>query len=111
MVGDDDQTIYFDVHGPEIPRTVHSEKQIQVHIAPGITVDGRIDLIRKLETDEVAIVDFKSSERAQMRRTRSVARPAWIWTCRREPVSWVAWCRSCRGATQLRSSRQRMTRW
>lgn len=56
---------YFQVHGDEIANTVHSEKQIQVHIAPGITVDGRIDLIRKLDTDELAIVDFKSTERAQ----------------------------------------------
>jgi DNA helicase II / ATP-dependent DNA helicase PcrA len=56
---------YFDVHGEEIPRTVHSEKQIQVHIAPGITVDGRIDLIRRLDTDELSIVDFKSTDRAQ----------------------------------------------
>lgn len=56
---------YFAVHGEEIPRTVHSEKQIQVRIAPGITVDGRIDLIRRLDTDELAIVDFKSTDRAQ----------------------------------------------
>lgn len=56
---------YFATHGEEIPRTVHSEKQIQVHVAPGITVDGRIDLIRRLDTDELAIVDFKSSDRAQ----------------------------------------------
>ena len=56
---------YFAVHGAEIPRTVHSEKQIQVHVAPGITVDGRIDLIRRLDTDELAIVDFKSTDRAQ----------------------------------------------
>jgi len=34
-------------------------------VAPGITVDGRIDLIRRLDTGEVAIVDFKSTERAQ----------------------------------------------
>lgn len=57
---------YFRTHGDEIPRTVHSEKQIQVHIAPGITVDGRIDLIRRLDTDELAIVDFKSTDRAQV---------------------------------------------
>ena len=44
---------------------MHCEKQIQVHVAPGITVDGRIDLIRRLDTDEVAIVDFKSTDRAQ----------------------------------------------
>ncbi len=56
---------YFDTHGQEIANTEFSEKQIQVHIAPGITVDGRIDLIRRLDTDEVAVVDFKSSERAQ----------------------------------------------
>lgn len=56
---------YFATHGDEIPRTVHSEKQIQVHVAPGITVDGRIDLIRRLDTDELAIVDFKSTDRAQ----------------------------------------------
>ncbi|UCZ90698.1 ATP-dependent helicase [Gordonia sp. WA4-43] len=56
---------YFKLHGSAIGNTVHSEKQIQVHIAPGITVDGRIDLIRKLDTDELAIVDFKSTERAQ----------------------------------------------
>lgn len=56
---------YFRMHGDEIARTVHSEKQIQVHVAPGITVDGRIDLIRRLDTDELAIVDFKSSERSQ----------------------------------------------
>ena len=46
-------------------RTLHSEKQIQVHVAPGVTVDGRIDLIRRLDTGEVAIVDFKSTARAQ----------------------------------------------
>lgn len=56
---------YFDTHGNEIANTEFSEKQIQVHIAPGITVDGRIDLIRRLDTGEVAIVDFKSTDRAQ----------------------------------------------
>jgi DNA helicase-2/ATP-dependent DNA helicase PcrA len=56
---------YFDRHGDEIANTEFSEKQIQVHVAPGITVDGRIDLIRRLDTGEVAIVDFKSAERAQ----------------------------------------------
>jgi DNA helicase-2/ATP-dependent DNA helicase PcrA len=56
---------YFATHGDEIPRTVHSEKQVQVHIAPRITVAGRIDLIRRLDTDELAIVDFKSTDRAQ----------------------------------------------
>lgn len=56
---------YCDTHGEDIANTEFSEKRIQVHVAPGITVDGRIDLIRRLDTGEVAIVDFKSTERAQ----------------------------------------------
>jgi DNA helicase II / ATP-dependent DNA helicase PcrA len=48
-----------------LPSTLYSEQQVQVHVAPGITVDGRIDLIRRLDTNETSIVDFKSSERAQ----------------------------------------------
>lgn len=56
---------YLDEHAEDLERTLHSEKQIQVHVAPGITVDGRIDLIRRLDTGEVAIVDFKSTARAQ----------------------------------------------
>jgi hypothetical protein len=35
--------------GPE-----HGEKQVQVHVTPGIVVDCRIDLIRRLETGELA---------------------------------------------------------
>jgi DNA helicase-2/ATP-dependent DNA helicase PcrA len=58
-------TRYLIEHEADLERTVHSEKQIQVHVAPGITVDGRIDLIRRLDTDELAIVDFKSTARAQ----------------------------------------------
>jgi DNA helicase-2/ATP-dependent DNA helicase PcrA len=56
---------YLDDNRDELPRTLYSEQQVQVHIAPGITVDGRIDLIRRLDRDETSIVDFKSTERAQ----------------------------------------------
>ena len=56
---------YLDVHGHDLQNTVFSEKRIQVHIGEGIIVDGRIDLIRRLDTDEVAIVDFKSKETVQ----------------------------------------------
>ena len=44
---------------------------IQVHLGGGVVVDGRIDLIRRLDTNEVAVVDFKSTERAQ---TKEVSR-------------------------------------
>jgi DNA helicase-2/ATP-dependent DNA helicase PcrA len=56
---------YLTDHENDLQQTVHSEKQVQVHITPGITVDGRIDLIRRLDTDELSIVDFKSTARAQ----------------------------------------------
>ncbi len=56
---------YFRLHGEDLTRTIHSEKQIQVQVSPGVTVNGRIDLITKLDTDETSIVDFKSTEHSQ----------------------------------------------
>jgi DNA helicase-2/ATP-dependent DNA helicase PcrA len=56
---------YLDENRSRLPQTLYSEQQIQVHVAPGITVDGRIDLIRRLDTNETSIVDFKSSDRVQ----------------------------------------------
>ena len=56
---------YFRLHGDDLTRTIHSEKKIRVQVAPGVTVNGRIDLVRRIETGETSIVDFKSSERAQ----------------------------------------------
>lgn len=56
---------YFDRHGGDLTRTVHSEKVIEVEISPGVTVNGRIDLIKSLETGETAIVDFKSTQDSQ----------------------------------------------
>ncbi len=46
-------------------QTLYSEKQVQIHVSPGVVVDGRIDLIKRLDTDETCIIDFKSTERAQ----------------------------------------------
>lgn len=56
---------YLLANGATLERTLYSEQQVEVHVAPGITVNGRIDLIKRLDTDETAIVDFKSTERAQ----------------------------------------------
>ena len=56
---------YVDDNRTRLENTLYSEQQIQVHVAPGITVDGRIDLITRLDTGETSIVDFKSTERAQ----------------------------------------------
>lgn len=56
---------YLEVYGSTLKQTLHSEQQVEIQVVPGITVNGRIDLIKQLDTGDVAIVDFKSSERAQ----------------------------------------------
>ncbi|MCB0012430.1 MAG: ATP-dependent helicase, partial [Anaerolineales bacterium] len=43
----------------------HVEKTVELKLGDGIVVNGRIDLIRRLDTGETAVVDFKSTERAQ----------------------------------------------
>lgn len=42
-----------------------SEKQIDISLGDGISLVGRIDLVRRIDTDETTIVDLKSSDRAQ----------------------------------------------
>ncbi|MFD7885290.1 ATP-dependent helicase [Streptomyces bauhiniae] len=56
---------YLRDNGARLELTEHSEQPIEVHVTSGVTVKGRIDLIRRLDTGEVSIVDFKSTERAQ----------------------------------------------
>ncbi len=43
----------------------HSEQVVEIHIAEGMVVNGRIDLIRRTDTNETIVVDFKSTHRAQ----------------------------------------------
>ena len=42
-----------------------SEKQIEVNLGDGVSIVGRVDLVRRIDTGETTIVDLKSSERAQ----------------------------------------------
>ena len=42
-----------------------SEKQVEINLGDGVSVGGRIDLVRRIDTNEITIVDLKSSERAQ----------------------------------------------
>ncbi len=42
-----------------------SEKQVEVSLGDGVSIIGRIDLVRRIDTDETTIVDLKSSGRAQ----------------------------------------------
>ena len=42
-----------------------SEKDIDISLADGVSVVGRIDLVRRKSTDETTIVDLKANYRAQ----------------------------------------------
>lgn len=42
-----------------------SEKAIEISLGAGVSVIGRIDLVRRVDTGETTIVDLKSTERAQ----------------------------------------------
>jgi DNA helicase-2/ATP-dependent DNA helicase PcrA len=42
-----------------------SEKAIDLHLGDGVSVVGRIDLVRRIDTDEVTVVDLKTAERSQ----------------------------------------------
>jgi DNA helicase II / ATP-dependent DNA helicase PcrA len=41
------------------------EKQVEITLGDGITVNGRIDLVRRKDSDETTVVDLKSRGRAQ----------------------------------------------
>ena len=42
-----------------------SEKQIEINLGEGVSITGRIDLVRRIDTGETTIVDLKSTDRAQ----------------------------------------------
>jgi len=42
-----------------------SEKSIEINLGDGVSVVGRIDLVRRLDTNQTYIVDLKSNDRAQ----------------------------------------------
>lgn len=48
-----------------LDRLEHVEKTVELRLNDGIIVNGRIDLIRRTDIDELVIVDFKSDDRAQ----------------------------------------------
>jgi len=43
----------------------YAEKSVEVNLGDGVSVVGRIDLVRRKDTDETTIVDLKSNDRTQ----------------------------------------------
>jgi DNA helicase-2/ATP-dependent DNA helicase PcrA len=56
---------YIDDNNKEFDQIEFSEKQIDISLGDGVSVVGRIDLVRRKDTDETTIVDLKSNDRAQ----------------------------------------------
>ncbi len=56
---------YIRKNEAEFRKVEFSEKPIAISLGDGVSVVGRIDLVRRLDTGEVTIVDLKSSDRAQ----------------------------------------------
>jgi DNA helicase-2/ATP-dependent DNA helicase PcrA len=57
--------LYLNNHGNQLRTLEYAEKTVELKLADGIVVSGRIDLIRRTDTNEIAIVDFKSGEDTQ----------------------------------------------
>jgi DNA helicase-2/ATP-dependent DNA helicase PcrA len=56
---------YLEANRALFDKIEFSEKQIEINLGGGVSVNGRIDLIRRIDTGETTIVDLKSSDRAQ----------------------------------------------
>jgi len=56
---------YLSDNAAEFDKIEFSEKQIEVSLGDGVSIVGRVDLVRRIDTGETTIVDLKSSERAQ----------------------------------------------
>jgi len=57
---------YIKKRASEFDKIEVSEKKIEVALHDGVSVSGRIDLVRRRDTNEISIVDMKSNERAQV---------------------------------------------
>ena len=56
---------YFAENAALLDKIEHAEKTIELKLAEGVVVHGRIDLIRRTDTNQIIIIDFKSTNRAQ----------------------------------------------
>lgn len=56
---------YLDANRSIFDKIEFSEKQVEISLGDGVTVNGRIDLVRRIDTGETTIVDLKSTDRAQ----------------------------------------------
>lgn len=56
---------YVANYGDTLQHVIHTEENIEMSLPGGVLVHGRVDLIKRTDTNETMIVDFKSTQRAQ----------------------------------------------
>jgi DNA helicase-2/ATP-dependent DNA helicase PcrA len=56
---------YLKDNAEKLDKTEHVEQVVEINLGDGLVVNGRIDLIRRTDTKEIVVIDFKSTERAQ----------------------------------------------
>ena len=56
---------YLRVHGRSLQDVEVSEQPVTISLGQGVSINGRIDLVRRKLTGESSVIDFKSSARAQ----------------------------------------------
>ena len=56
---------YIEENAEDLQNIEFAEKDVEIALDGGVTVSGRIDLVRRLDTNETTIVDLKSNSRAQ----------------------------------------------
>ena len=60
-----DITNYIRDNAENFKHIEFSEQNVEVHLDDGVSIRGRIDLVRRTDTGETTIVDLKSNERSQ----------------------------------------------
>ena len=58
-------TNYILDNADEFQHIEFSEQSVEIHLDDGVSIKGRIDLVRRTDTDETTIVDLKSNEGSQ----------------------------------------------
>jgi DNA helicase-2/ATP-dependent DNA helicase PcrA len=56
---------YLRVRRADLPMIRYAEKVIEVDLGEGVSVVGRIDLVKRTDTNQTSIIDLKSSEQSQ----------------------------------------------
>ena len=60
-----DITNYIHDNADKFQHIEFSEQAVEIHLDDGVSIKGRIDLVRRTDTDETTIVDLKSNEGSQ----------------------------------------------